>query len=54
MLDWLLGLGGSPKIRPKHLQDIVEQLLSQQRPGSGEQPFPLNERELKRLCGAAK
>ena len=53
MWDWLTGLSGSPKLRPKHLDGLLEQ-LQETPPGTGDEAFSLHEKELKRLCSAAK
>lgn len=52
MWEWLLW-GTPPKLRPKQLGDVVERLLAA---GStdGENAFTLPEKELKRLCSAAR
>lgn len=55
MLDLLKfwGLGGPPKFRTKQLDELLEQVLAQPS-SSGEDAFLLEERELKRLCSAAR
>jgi hypothetical protein len=52
MWEWLLW-GHTPKPRPKQLGDVLERLLAAGA-GDGESAFTLPEKELKRLCSAAR
>lgn len=52
MWEWLLW-GHQPKLRSRHLAETVDKLLDAG-PNAGEDPFPLSEKELKRLCSAAR
>ncbi len=54
MLDWLLG-GSSAKPRPKYLSELADKLLTGPQSGASEDPpFTLQEKEVKRLCSAAR
>ena len=53
MWDWLRGgLGAHPKLGPKQLSDTIDRLLGSA--AQGDDAFPLPEKELKRLCNAAR
>lgn len=52
MWDWLTW-GHHPKLRARQLSEMVDKLLGAG-PQAGEDPFALSEKELKRLCTAAR
>lgn len=52
MWEWLLW-GHQSKPRARQLTEMVDRLLDAG-PQAGEHPFPLSEKELKRLCSAAR
>ena len=53
MWDWLLW-GAAPKPRPKQLGDVIDRLLGAGPQLNGDDAFELPEKELKRLCSAAR
>lgn len=53
MWDWL-PWGSAAKPRPKHLSDLLDRLLGAGPQLNGDEAFELPEKELKRLCSAAR